>query len=84
MLLYRRRTQVAASLAIIAMFGGVSLSLGSRVNAPSIPERLGDDVFWRMVSDYSEPGGFFRSDNFVSNEGGFQTVIPVALSMRSR
>ena len=76
MLLFRRRTQVAASLATIAMFFGVSLSLGSRVNASSIPERLGDDVFWRMVSDYSEPGGFFRSDNFVSNEITFQWVLP--------
>jgi hypothetical protein len=76
MLLSRRRSQVAASLTIIAMFGGVSLSLGSRVEAPSIPERLGDDVFWRMVSDYSEPGGFFRSDNFVSNEITFQWVLP--------
>ena len=76
MLLSRRRSQVAASLAIIAMFGGVSLSLGSRVEAPSIPDRIGDDVFWRMVSDYSEPGGFFRSDNFVSNEITFQWVLP--------
>ena len=76
MLLSRRRSQVAASLAIIAMFGGVSLSLGSRVQAPSIPDRIGDDVFWRMVSEYSEPGGFFRSDNFVSNEITFQWVLP--------
>ena len=75
MLPSRRRSQVAASLLLIAMFGGVSLSLGSRVNAPSIPERLGDDVFWRLVSDYSEPGGFFRSDNFVSNEITFQWVL---------
>src|SRR6478672_1264772 len=76
MLLSRRRSQVAASLAIIAMFGGVSLSLGSRVTAPTIPERIGDEAFWRMVSDYSEPGGFFRSDNFVSNEITFQWVLP--------
>ena len=76
MLLTRRRSQVAASLALIATFGGVSLSLGSRVTAPDIPERIADDVFWRMVSDYSEPGGFFRSDNFVSNEITFQYVLP--------
>ena len=72
----RRRSQVAASLALIATFGGVSLLLGSRVTAPSIPERLGDEVFWHLVSDYSEPGGFFRSDNFVSNEITFQWVLP--------
>jgi hypothetical protein len=76
MLLSTRRSQVAASLALIAMFGGVSLSLGSRVTAPAIPDRLSDDAFWRMVSDYSEPGGFFRSDNFVSNEITFQWVLP--------
>jgi hypothetical protein len=76
MLFTTRRGQVAASLALIAMFGGVSLSLGSRVTTPSIPERIGDDAFWHMVSDYSEPGGFFRSDNFVSNEITFQWVIP--------
>ena len=76
MLLTSRRSQVAASLALIAMFGGVSLSLGSRVSTPTIPEKLGDEAFWRMVSEYSEPGGFFRSDNFVSNEITFQWVIP--------
>jgi len=76
MLLTSRRSQVAASLTLIAVFGGASLSLGSRVVAPSIPERLSDDVFWRMVSDFSEPGGFFRSDNFVSNEITFQWVLP--------
>ena len=50
-----RRSQVAASLALIATFGGVSLSLGSRVATGTIPDRLGDEAFWRMVSDYSEP-----------------------------
>ena len=76
MILTTRRSQVAASLALIAMFGGVSLSLGSRVLPPSIPERISDEVYWRMVSDFSEPGGFFRSDNFVSNEITFQWVLP--------
>ena len=76
MILTTRRSQVAASLALIAMFGGVSLSLGSRVIPPSIPERISDEVYWRMVSDFSEPGGFFRSDNFVSNEITFQWVLP--------
>jgi hypothetical protein len=76
MLLTSRRSQVAASLALIAMFGGVSLSLGSRVATPSVPERVSDEAFWRMVTEFSEPGGFFRSDNFVSNEITFQWVLP--------
>jgi len=43
---------------------------------PEIPARLSDSTFWRLVTDFSEPGGFFRSDNFVSNETSFQYVIP--------
>src|SRR5690349_22786067 len=42
----------------------------------SIPPKLGDEEFWRLVTTLSEPGGFFRSDNFVSNETTFQYVIP--------
>jgi len=35
-----------------------------------------DAEFWRLVEDLSEPAGFFRSDNLVSNEDAFQEVIP--------
>ena len=45
-------------------------------SALEIPARLSDSTFWRLISDFSEPGGFFRSDNFVSNETSFQYVIP--------
>ncbi len=35
----------------------------------SLPERLNDAEFWKLVSDISEPGGFFRiTDNYTSNE----------------
>jgi hypothetical protein len=49
----------------------------SSTTADSLPIRLSDPEFWRMVSDFSEPGGYFRSDNFLSNEAGYQYVIPV-------
>src|SRR5262245_30763943 len=42
----------------------------------SLPERLSDSEFWSLVTEFSEPGGYFRSDNFVSNESAFQRVIP--------
>lgn len=38
--------------------------------------RIASAEYWRMVTEFSEPGGFFRSDNFVSNEVTFQHVIP--------
>jgi hypothetical protein len=61
--------------------GTASVSRATRTTtaAPSaaeIPARLSDSTFWRMITDFSEPGGFFRSDNFVSNETSFQYVIP--------
>lgn len=44
--------------------------------ALDLPARLTDGEFWKMVTDFSEPGGYFRSDNLVSNELTFQHVIP--------
>jgi hypothetical protein len=44
--------------------------------ASQIPSQISDSTFWRMVTEFSEPGGYFRSDNFVSNETSFQYVIP--------
>jgi hypothetical protein len=42
----------------------------------TIPDRLSDKEFWDFVSGNSEAGGFFRSDNFLSNEMGFLHPIP--------
>jgi hypothetical protein len=48
----------------------------SRSLTGAIPDRLDDRTFWTLVSEFSEPGGVFRSDNLVSNEMVFQYVIP--------
>jgi hypothetical protein len=40
-----------------------------------LPDRLDDSTFWRTVTELSEPGGYFQSENFVSNEMGLQYVI---------
>lgn len=42
----------------------------------AIPARLSDAEFWALQSEFSEPNGFFSSDNFVGNELSFQWVIP--------
>ena len=40
-----------------------------------VPERLSDAEFWSLISDISEPGGYFRiTDNFTSNEMEVGTV----------
>ena len=74
MMLPRSRQRVNARLAPIVL--ALSLAVATRAVAQGIPARLSDEAFWRMVTEFSEPGGFFRSDNFVSNETTFQHVIP--------
>jgi hypothetical protein len=41
-----------------------------------IPARLSDKEFWALSEKFSEPNGEFQSDNFLSNERGYQAVIP--------
>jgi len=42
----------------------------------SLPERISDKEFWVMSVVFSEPEGYFRSDNLLSNEISMQQVIP--------
>ena len=44
--------------------------------AADIPARLTDREFWDLTEQVSEPNGDFQSDNFLSNERGYQVVIP--------
>jgi hypothetical protein len=52
--------------------------------AETFPHRLSDAQFWQLVSGFSESGGTFISDNFVSNEQAFQEVIPRLKKRSSR
>jgi hypothetical protein len=47
-----------------------------RTGAPALPDKLSVRDYWNLVSDFSEPDGVFRSDNLLSNELYFQSVIP--------
>jgi hypothetical protein len=42
----------------------------------SLPAQYSDARFWNLVSAFSETGGYFRSDNLISNETTFQWVVP--------
>ena len=68
------RVLVIAGLVLAALItAAAATATGS---TQRVPERLSDGEFWKLVQDLSEPGGFFRSENFVSNETTFQWVIP--------
>jgi hypothetical protein len=42
----------------------------------TLPAELSDAEFWRMVTTFSEPGGYFQYENFVSNEVSYQEIVP--------
>lgn len=57
----------------IAATAALLFAIGSPAPAQSparaLPTRISDSTFWKMVTDISEPGGYFRlTDNFTSNE----------------
>ena len=74
----RRRTFIA--LLVVAGLGVPSSAPGVLAAADSLPTHLTDQQFWQLSGELSEENGYFRSDNLVSNELWFQTVIPELLS----
>src|SRR5262245_44405833 len=44
--------------------------------AAALPKELDDDTFAEMIEEFSEPGGYFMYDNFLSNERSYQDPIP--------
>jgi hypothetical protein len=59
-----------------ALVVGQSRAISQQPAAPQIPASLTADQFWKLSVDLSEPAGFFRSENLVSNEHTYQYVIP--------
>jgi hypothetical protein len=60
-------------IALVAVVGLSSLSLHS---ADTLPAQYTDAEFWKLINDFSEPGGTFQFENFVSNEASYQNVLP--------
>jgi hypothetical protein len=68
-----------AGLMLAALLASQRPPTGARAaaqTAPSAPSTLTDREFWQLVTGFSEPGGTFHSENYLSNEGEYQTVIP--------
>ena len=60
---------------VIVLISALVLFVPSFVAADTLPRELTDDAFWRLVTEFSEQGGFFRFE-YMSNEQQFQFVIP--------
>src|SRR5580765_2689972 len=53
----------------------IALAFHAVAPAADLPVRLTDRDFWRLSADWSEPNGYFRSENLTSNELLFQHVL---------
>jgi hypothetical protein len=71
-----RRALLAALVVFVAVAGATLAPRTPAAAVHELPARLSDQQFWALSTRFSEAGGTFHSDNFVSNEGEFQTVIP--------
>src|SRR5215468_8149042 len=44
--------------------------------AAALPQELTTETFFKMIEEFSEPGGYFMYENYVSNERSYQEPIP--------
>ncbi len=79
----RRRLVSAASVILGLCLASPLLGTDPRA-ADTLPSRLSDTQFWTILEQFSEPNGWFRSDNLLSNELRLQHVIPDLLQAARR
>lgn len=53
----------------------VAVLLTPSFRGEQLPAQISDDAFWNFVTEASEPGGAFLSENLVSNELGYPYVL---------
>jgi hypothetical protein len=51
------------------------LAPGTRA-AEALPAQITDADYWKMISEFSEPNGYFQYDIVTSNETSYQYVLP--------
>jgi hypothetical protein len=54
----------------------LALTVAPSRAADTIPAQLTDAAYWKMISDFSEPGGFFQLEIITSNEVSYQYAMP--------
>jgi hypothetical protein len=68
-----RRTYYGAMALLLVV---VTIVCGQTALRPdTLPAQYSDAEFWKLITDFSEPGGSFPYENFVSNEVNYQSVL---------
>ena len=71
----RLRSAARAALALAVTLGVLALAAPTFNAADTLPAQISDEAFWKMIEDFSEDGGTFTSENFSSNERGYQNLM---------
>ena len=71
-----RPTPFRISLVLISLVTALGVAQLLVKAADTLPDRYTDAEFWRMVTEFSETGGDYQYENFVSNEVSYQEIIP--------
>jgi len=69
------RIVLLVGLMAAVLLAGAPVALSGGMPAQEASPRLSNEEFWKLVTDFSEPDGTFRSDNLVSNEQLFPYVM---------
>ena len=75
----RHRFPVVATAALVVSFVIVLAGRLVQAAADTLPSRLTDEEFWQLSQELSEPNGYFRSDNLLSNELYYPEILPQLL-----
>jgi hypothetical protein len=67
-----RAAMAGILLATLLSFAPAAGQRAAAVPSPSLTDR----EFWKLAASFSEPDGTFHSENLVSNEAGFQSILP--------
>jgi hypothetical protein len=62
--------------ALFSIIAALLVSLPALRAADTLPSEIADAAYWKLIESSSEAGGEFQSENFLSNETGFQAVLP--------
>ena len=73
--LMKMKWNVFAAAFLLSTFGTVIALAQAATQTVKQPESLSAAEFSRLSREMSEEGGYFRSDNFTSNETAYLTVV---------
>src|SRR5262245_49125438 len=72
----RLRIDLAAAIAASLLLFVCAAPTFTLRAAESLPSQLSDDEYWKLISDFSEPSGYFQYDIVTSNETSYQYLLP--------